>query len=158
MSACDARTRNGTRLCRPSERNSPMKHPIAILSAALLLSASLGGPVMAQGAPQTVSLMKVDPATLATGYRASQVIGSSVVNANNETVGTIDDLIVTPSEKVPFAVLSVGGFLGMGSKFVVVSFASLEVQDKKMTLPGATKASLEALPAFKYSTAQSPAQ
>jgi hypothetical protein len=58
--------------------------------------------------------MKVDPQSVATGYRTSKVVGSTVVNEANETVGTIDDLIVTPSEKVPFAVLSVGGFLGMG--------------------------------------------
>jgi PRC-barrel domain len=74
----------------------------------------------------------------------------TVVNEANETVGTIDDLIVTPSEKVPFAVLSVGGFLGMGTKYVVVPFSSLQVHDKKMVLPGATKDSLKALPEFKY--------
>jgi PRC-barrel domain len=72
-------------------------------------------------------------------------------SAANETVGTIDDLIVTPSEKVPFAVLSVGGFLGMGTKYVVVPYSSLQVRDKKMVLPGATKESLKELPEFKYS-------
>jgi hypothetical protein len=94
--------------------------------------------------------MKVDPTTLATGYRTSKVVGSTVVNEANETVGTIDDLIVTPGEKVPFAVLSVGGFLGMGTKYVVVPFSALQVMDKKMVLPGATKESLKALPEFKY--------
>jgi hypothetical protein len=54
-------------------------------------------------------------------------VGSNLVNETNETVGTIDDLIVTPNERVPFAVLSVGGFLGMGTKYVVVSFSSLQV-------------------------------
>jgi hypothetical protein len=49
--------------------------------------------------------MKVDPQTLATGYRTSKVVSSNVVNEANETVGTINDLIVTPGEKVPFAVL-----------------------------------------------------
>jgi len=78
------------------------------------------------------------------------VVGSTVVNETNETVGTIDDLIVTPGDKVPFAVLSVGGFLGMGTKFVVLPYNSLEVRDKKMVLIGATKESLKSLPAFKY--------
>jgi hypothetical protein len=50
----------------------------------------------------------------------------------------------------PFAVLSVGGFLGMGTKYVVVPYTSLQVRDKKMVLPGATKDSLKALPEFKY--------
>jgi sporulation protein YlmC with PRC-barrel domain len=81
----------------------------------------------------------------------SKVVGSTVYNEANETVGTIDDLIVTPNERVPFAVLSVGGFLGMGTKYVVVPFSSLVVKDKKMVVPGATKDSLKSLPEFKYS-------
>ena len=79
--------------------------------------------------------------------------GSTVVNDADETIGTIDDLIVTPTDKVPFAVLSVGRFLGMGSKYVVVPFNSLQIQDKKMVLAGATKDSLKALPELKYNTA-----
>ena len=128
-----------------------MTRSIALLASAAVLAAALSGPVFAQGAPQTLSLMKVDPATLATGYRTSKVVGSTVYNEANETVGTIDDLIVTPNERVPFAVLSVGGFLGMGTKYVVVPFSSLVVKDKKMVLPGATKDSLKSLPEFKYS-------
>lgn len=37
--------------------------------------------------------MKVDPLSVATGYRTSKVVGSTVVNEANETVGTIDDLL-----------------------------------------------------------------
>ena len=127
-----------------------MTRSITYLAGVALFAASLCGPAFAQGAPQTVSLMKVDPATLATGYRTSKLVGSTVVNETNQTVGTIDDLIVTPTEKVPFAVLSVGGFLGMGTQYVVVPFSSLQVKDKQMVLPGATKDSLMALPEFKY--------
>jgi sporulation protein YlmC with PRC-barrel domain len=130
-----------------------MIRSITFLGGAALLAASLSGPAFSQGAPQTVTLMKVDPASLATGYRTSKMVGSTVVNQANETVGTIDDLIVTPTEKVPFAVLSVGGFLGIGTKYVVVPFDSLQVKDKQMVLPGATKDSLKALPDFKYNTA-----
>jgi hypothetical protein len=129
-----------------------MTSSVTILAGAALVAVSLSGPAFSQGAPQTVTLMKVDPASLATGYRTSKVVGSGVVNEANETVGTIDDLIVTPGEKVPFAVLSVGGFLGMGTKYVVVPFSSLQVKEKKMMLPGATKDSLKALPEFKYNT------
>jgi hypothetical protein len=129
-----------------------MTRSITFLAGAALVVASLSGPAFSQGAPQTVTLMKVDPTTLATGYRTSKVVGSSVVNEANETVGTIDDLIVTPTEKVPFAVLSIGGFLGMGTTYVVVPFSSLQVKDKQMVLPGATKESLKALPEFKYNT------
>jgi hypothetical protein len=123
---------------------------ITLLAYAAALAAIISGPAFSQGAPQTLSLMKVDPQSLATGYRTSKVVGSTVVNETNDTVGTIDDLIVTPGEKVPFAVLSVGGFLGMGTKYVVVPYSSLNVQDKRMVLPGATKESLKSLPEFKY--------
>ncbi len=129
-----------------------MTHSITLLAGAVVFAASLCGPAFSQGAPQTVTLMKIDPASLATGYRTSKVVGSPVVNEANESVGTIDDLIVTPNEKVPFAVLSVGGFLGMGTKYVVVPFSSLEVKDKQMVFRGATKDSLKTLPEFKYST------
>jgi hypothetical protein len=133
-------------------KGTAMKHSIAFLAGAAVLAAALGGPAFSQGAPQTLSLMKIDMRSVATGYRTSKVVGSAVVNESNQTVGTIDDLIVTPSEKVPFAVLSVGGFLGMGTKYVVVPYSALEIRDKRMVLPGATKESLKSLPEFKYSS------
>ena len=129
-----------------------MKNVSSILAGAAIVAVALCGPVLSQGVPQTLSLMRVDPQSLATGYRTSKVVGSSVINEANETVGTIDDLIVTPNEKVPFAVLSVGGFLGMGTKYVVVPYSSLEVKDKHMMLRGATRESLKGLPEFKYNT------
>ena len=129
-----------------------MRQFIAPFAIALVMVAGVGGLAHAQGAPQTVAIMKVDPSTVATGFRASKIVGSSVVNEANETVGSIDDLIVTPNEKAPYAVLSVGGFLGLGTKYVVVPFGSLQMQDKKVVLPGATKDELKALPEFKYNS------
>jgi hypothetical protein len=137
---------------KPTGRNDPVTRSITLLAGAAVLAVTLSGPAFAQGAPQTVTLMKVDPQSLATGFRASKVVGATVVNDANATVGTVDDLIVTPSEKVPYAVLSVGGFLGMGSKYVVVPFNDLQISSKQITLPGATKDSLTALPGFKYNT------
>jgi hypothetical protein len=131
-------------------KETAMRLSLTRLAGAAVIAVSLTSPVFSQGAPQTLSMMKVDPQSLATGYRTSKVVGSAVVNEANETVGTIDDLIVTPSEKVPYAVLSVGGFLGMGTKYVVVPYSALEVNDKRMMFRGATKESLKSLPEFKY--------
>lgn len=47
-------------------------------------------------------------------------------------------------------VLSVGGFLGVGSSYVVVPYSAIEIRDKKMVLRGATKESLKNLPEYKY--------
>ncbi|MFD2262907.1 PRC-barrel domain-containing protein [Lacibacterium aquatile] len=120
-----------------------------ILSSAAIVMA-LGGAAYAQGTPQT--LVKVDVQSLSTGYRTSKVVGSNVVNDANETVGEIDDLIVTPNNKIPYAVLSVGGFLGIGTKYVVVPYDALEVKDNRMVLRGATKDALKNLPEFKYAS------
>lgn len=123
-----------------------------LLAGLAVATLSAGSPAFAQGMPQTIALTQVDPTTLATGYRTSKVVGSMVYNAAGETVGTIDDLIVTPNDKVPFAVLSVGGFLGMGSKYVVVSYAALNVTDKKFVLRDATKETMKGLPEYKYAS------
>ena len=128
-----------------------MTRSISLFTGAALVAATLSSPAFSQGAQQTISLMKVDIQSLATGYRTSKMVGSVVVNDANEKVGVIDDLIITADEKVPYAVLSVGGFLGMGTKYVVVLSNALEVHDKTMLLHGATKESLIALPEFKYS-------
>ena len=90
--------------------------------------------------------------TLEAGYRASKVIGSSVINDANETIGKIDDLLASPDGKRPYAVLSIGGFLGMGTHLVVVPYDALKFADKKVVLPGGTKEGLKMLPEFKYTT------
>jgi hypothetical protein len=128
-----------------------MRRATTILASAAMLSVVLlSGRAGAQVTPQTVEIAKVDVQKLAAGYRASKVIGSSVVNDANETIGKIDDLLVSPDGKEPFAVLSIGGFLGVGSHLVAVPFDSLKLVDKKLILPGGTKDSLKLLPEFKY--------
>jgi hypothetical protein len=122
----------------------------------LLASAMIGMGLLiphakAQGAAQLVEIAKVDLQTVAAGYRASKVIGSSVVNDGNETIGKIDDLLVTRDGKQPYAVLAVGGFLGIGTRMVVVRYDSLKFVDKKIVLPGGSKDGLKMLPAFEYS-------
>jgi len=98
-----------------------IKKLMILASAAIIGIALLSGDAGAQGTLQTVELVKVDVQKLAAGYRASKVIGSSVVNDANETIGTIDDLLVSRDGKQPYAGLSVGGFLGMGTRLVVWS-------------------------------------
>src|SRR5450631_3366098 len=129
-----------------------MKKTMLLATTALICAGSIVAPVNAQGVPQTVDIAKVDVQKVAAGYRASKVIGSSVLNSANETIGKIDDLLVTRDGKEPYAVLSIGGFLGMGTHFVVVRYDSLKfAPDNKIVLPGGTKDGLRMLPAFEYS-------
>ena len=127
-----------------------MKRVMVLASAALIGVALLSGGAGAQGMPQTVDIANVDVQTLAAGYRASKIMGSNVVNDANETIGEINDLLVSLDGKQPYAVLSVGGFLGMGTHLVVVRYDTLKFVDKKVVLPGGTKEGLKMLPEFKY--------
>jgi hypothetical protein len=147
-----------------------MKKAMLLASAAMIGVALFSGPAGAQGMPQTVELVKVDVQKLAAGYRASKIIGSNVVNDADETIGKVDDLLsnvvndadetigkvddllVSRDGKQLYAVLSIGGFLGMGTRLVVVPYDTLKFNDKKVILPGGTKEGLKALPEFKYAT------
>jgi len=108
------------------------------------------GVAFAQGAAQSVTERHVDVVQMGAGFRASKLSGATVYNRDKDRIGTIDDLILSPSERNAFAILSVGGFLGMGKHYVAVPFSSLQVSNKEVVLPDATKTSLEALPEFKY--------
>jgi len=127
-------------------------HKLAMAAAgvAVVVMSLQANPVFAQGAPQTVGLVKVDPATISTGYRASRIIGSTVVNEGDDNIGRIDDVIISQDGKNPYAVLSVGGFLGIGNHLVVVPYESLRFSADKVMLPAATKDQLKTLPNFEY--------
>jgi hypothetical protein len=79
----------------------------------------------------------------------------TVVNDKNEKIGKIDDLIISPSKAsstpaASFAIIGVGGFLGIGKRDVAIPIEQLKLQNKQLTLPGATKDALKALPPFVY--------
>jgi len=57
---------------------------------------------------------------------ASDLIGTKVVSANNESIGDINDVVLDRNGQIVAAVVGVGGFLGIGEKDVAVPFASLE--------------------------------
>jgi hypothetical protein len=98
-----------------------------------------------------VALVVVDVVAVADGYRVSKLRGTTVINPANEKIGSLDDLIVG-KDRVLFAIIQVGGFLGIGSHLVAVPYTSLQISDdgKHVVLPGATKEQLKNLPEFKY--------
>jgi hypothetical protein len=90
------------------------------------------------------------------GYLSSKLVGATVYNDQKQDIGSIDNLIVGANGQISTAVISVGGFLGVGSKLVDVPFSRLQFrQDGKTTaseviLPNATEASLKSMQAFTY--------
>ena len=129
-----------------------MKNAMMLVSAAMLSVALLSGEAAAQGMPQSVDLAKVDVQTLSGGYRASKIIGSNVVNDADETIGEVNDVLVSSDGKEPYVVLSIGGFLGMGEHLVVVPYEKVRFGGNKVTFVGGTKEGLKMLPEFKYAT------
>lgn len=123
----------------------------AALLASVVASALVApGQLRAEGPAAHLAVVDIRP--LGDAYRASKMIGSAVTNDSKEKIGNIDDLLITPNDRVLFAVLSVGGFLGVGRHFVVVPYSSLNVDPHNATivLAGATKDALKNLPEFRY--------
>ncbi len=102
-------------------------------------------------APQFVSLQPGD-------MLSSKVVGLDVKNAENHDVGKIQDIAFDSTKKVNAYILSVGGFLGMGTHYVAVDPASVNVTydaNNKVwrATMNATKDQLKAAPEFKYTGA-----
>jgi sporulation protein YlmC with PRC-barrel domain len=118
--------------------------------AAVLAGVALAGALVPR-APAAVALVVVDVAAVADGYRFSKLRGQAIYNSTSQKIGELDDLIVG-KDRVLFAIVQVGGFLGIGSRLVAVPYTSLQIsqQGKQILLPGATKEQLQGLPEFVY--------
>ncbi len=84
--------------------------------------------------------------------RASKIIGANIYNEEGQSIGEVEDLIIQRDGAAPVAVVSVGGFLGMGARLVAVPLSELRFAeaDSRWTLNGATKESLQARPVVSY--------
>ena len=81
---------------------------------------------------------------------ASTLAGDQVQNSAGEDLGTVDEIMIDiPAGKVAYAVLSFGGFLGMGNKLFAVPWSALRVdEDKKHFILDVDKKKLENAPGF----------
>jgi sporulation protein YlmC with PRC-barrel domain len=78
------------------------------------------------------------------------VLGQPVYNDNNEKVGSVDDIIITPDKAVSYAIINAGGFLALAKHDVAIPVSQFKLVDNKLVLPGATKEALKAIPEFQY--------
>ena len=85
------------------------------------------------------------------------LIGATVRNDKREAVGKVEDIYVDNSGAIKTVVVSVGGFLGVGSKNVAVKWSDLKLSrdDKSIVITtNWTKDSLKAMPDYKYERRQ----
>jgi sporulation protein YlmC with PRC-barrel domain len=81
---------------------------------------------------------------------AKSVIGSNVVNANYQDLGTIEDLVLDAGAgRIAYAVLSFGGFLGVGDKYFAIPWYAFQfhLAEKRIVL-NVDKKLLESAPGF----------
>jgi sporulation protein YlmC with PRC-barrel domain len=69
-------------------------------------------------------------------WRTSKVVGLNVYNDNNENVGSINDLLTDKNGNIKAAVISVGGFLGVGSHLVAVPFDKIKFVNEPVAYTG----------------------
>ncbi|KQO56166.1 hypothetical protein ASF22_09805 [Methylobacterium sp. Leaf87] len=112
--------------------------------------ATTGGMTMADKASVKVTYVTAQPADV----MSSKLIGLNVYNNANETVGEIEDLVIVDGKTVSAVILGVGGFLGMGERYISVSPSSITLAKKENTLRAlidTDKDTLKSAPAFEYS-------
>jgi hypothetical protein len=85
-------------------------------------------------------------------FEVGQILGSSVMNAQKEYLGSINDFIID-NERITFAILSHGGFWGIGRKLVAIPFGALsyEKMDRHFVLD-ISREKLESAPRFDRNT------
>jgi sporulation protein YlmC with PRC-barrel domain len=89
--------------------------------------------------------------------RAKDLIGLSVKNPNDESLGKVEDLVIdTSNGKIRYAVLSFGGFLGMGDKYFAVPWDDLKMHSKGTTSSGTIKEDYYVLDVSKDSLKNAP--
>ncbi|BBK29987.1 PRC-barrel domain protein [Stella humosa] len=84
-----------------------------------------------------------------TGMRVSKIIGTKVKNSAGENVGSIEDLVVREKDQVVMAVLSVGGFLGIGDRKVAVPWNELSFGADRTVTYNVTKEQLQSQPEYQ---------
>src|SRR5690349_7416925 len=80
------------------------------------------------------------PSSFQGNWRTSKLVGLSVYNDKNESVGSINDMLTDKNGKIVAVVIGVGGFLGVGEHLVAVPFDKVKFSDQPVAYTGASNA------------------
>jgi sporulation protein YlmC with PRC-barrel domain len=101
-----------------------------VLMTALMATAALAQQPGQQTQTQSVT-GAIDTKTNATMVRASTLIGHSLVNSKQESVGSIHDIVMDANNgKIRYVVVTYGGILGIGNKLFAVPYEALKCTTK----------------------------
>jgi hypothetical protein len=80
---------------------------------------------------------------------ADEMIGSNVVNEADETIASVNDVVVRQGEQDSYLVLGVGGLFGIGERTITVPLSEFELtNDDDLLLRGMTQERLESMPEY----------
>ena len=131
---------------------------VALLASAGVRAADDSAPPPAAAAPKEPAKEPTPPPSVTViGARdAHGILGRAVLGAANEDMGRIVDVIVDRDGKVRAAVIDFGGFLGVGSRKIVVDWDALHfagVSNKSDSISlDLTKQQVSAAPEYKEDT------
>ena len=77
---------------------------------------------------------------------ASDLIGSDVYGPDNNSIGEIEDIIVSKGTKPSFALISYGGFLGLGESRAAVPLEKLRISEDNYVFAEMTAEQLQKAP------------
>ncbi|MCA6098584.1 PRC-barrel domain-containing protein [Bradyrhizobium australafricanum] len=89
-------------------------------------------------AASTSSTSSTSPDSFKGNWRASKVVGLSVYNDANESVGSINDLLMEKGGAMKAVVIGVGGFLGVGEHLVAVPIDKVKFVNEPIAYTGAS--------------------
>src|SRR3954470_18579159 len=114
------------------------------ITAGLAGTALLATAAFAQSPTATSDRANTAPAAASTSsasfqgdWRTSKVVGLSVYNDNNESLGSINDLLTDKSGNIKAVVIGVGGFLGVGEHLVAVPLDKVKFVNEPVAYAGA---------------------
>jgi sporulation protein YlmC with PRC-barrel domain len=115
------------------------------VAAGLAASALLASVAFAQTPTATSDRANMTPAAASDSsfkgdWRASKLVGLNVYNDNNESIGSINDLLTDRSGNIKAAVIGVGGFLGIGAHLVAIPFDKIKFVNEPVAYTGAAGA------------------
>ncbi|WP_166304482.1 PRC-barrel domain-containing protein [Bradyrhizobium sp. 2S1] len=118
-----------------------MKSIIAgVAGTALLATAAFAQTPTDKGdkmSPAASTTSTTSPASYQGNWRASKVVGLSVYNDKNESVGSINDLLMDKDGAIKVVVIGVGGFLGVGEHLVAVPLDKVKFASEPVAYTGA---------------------
>src|ERR1700709_2764464 len=106
---------------------------IALLATAAFAQTPTATTDRANMAPAAAS----DSSSFQGTWRASKLVGLSVYNDNNESLGSINDLLTDKSGNIKAVVIGVGGFLGVGEHLVAVPLDKIKFVNEPVVYAGA---------------------